>query len=214
MKFTVGWLKDYLDYDHTNENLCEKLTSIGLEVEHYFDPRQNLKNFIVSKVLDVENHPNADKLSICNVFNGRENLKIICGAPNVKKDMLTVLAPIGSVINSGTKEEFTIKKSSIRGEESNGMLCSEDELGLGNNSNGIIELKGNYEVGQLFSNCLDDEISEIEIAITPNRVDCASVYGIARDLSASGFGTLKKKQIFKIKNSFQSNLKIQNQLKR
>ena len=88
----------------------------------------------------------------------------------------------------------------------------EDELGLGNNSNGIIELKGNYEVGQSFSNCLDEESIEIEIAITPNRVDCASVYGIARDLSASGFGTLKK-QIFKIKNSFQSNLKIQNQLK-
>ena len=89
MKFTIGWLKDYLDYNETNENLCNKLTSIGLEVEYFFDPRSNLKNFVVSKVLDVKKHPNADKLSICNVFNGKENLKIICGAPNVKKDLLS-----------------------------------------------------------------------------------------------------------------------------
>ena len=123
MKFTVGWLKDYLDFIDTSENLCQKLTSIGLEVEYFFDPSLMLKNFIVSKVLDVKKHPNADKLSICKVFNGTENLKIICGASNVKKDLLTVLAPVGTVIKSGSKEEFVIKKSLIRGEESNGMLC-------------------------------------------------------------------------------------------
>ena len=193
MKFTIGWLKDYLDYDSTNESLCEKLTSIGLEVEYFSDPRLNLKNFLVSKVLDVKKHPNADKLSICDVFDGKENLKIICGAKNVKKNLLTVLAPIGSVIKPGSKDEFTIKKSLIRGEESNGMLCSEEELQLGNHSDGIIELEGNYKVGQPYSDFLDEESTEIEIAITPNRVDCASVYGIARDLNASGFGTLKKK---------------------
>ena len=88
MKFTVGWLKDYLDFIDTSENLCQKLTSIGLEVEYFFDPSLMLKNFIVSKVLDVKKHPNADKLSICKVFNGTENLKIICGASNVKKDLL------------------------------------------------------------------------------------------------------------------------------
>ena len=77
MKFTVGWLKDYLDFIDTSENLCQKLTSIGLEVEHFFDPREKLKNFIVSKVLDVKKHPNADKLSICEVFDGKKNLKII-----------------------------------------------------------------------------------------------------------------------------------------
>ena len=103
MKFTIGWLKDYLDYKDTNENLCEKLTSIGLEVENFFDPRQRLKNFIVSKIENVEKHPNADKLTICKVFNGNENIKIICGAPNVKKNLLTVLAPVGTVIKSGTK---------------------------------------------------------------------------------------------------------------
>ena len=123
----------------------------------------------------------------------KQNLKIICGAPNVRKNLLTVLAPIGTVIKEGSKEEFTIKKSSIRGEESNGMLCSEEELELIGQSDGIIELNGNYEVGQSYSNYLDDESSEIEIAITPNRVDCAGVYGVARDLSAAGFGTLKEK---------------------
>ena len=176
MKFTIGWLKDYLDYNETNENLCNKLTSIGLEVEYFFDPRSKLKNFVVSKVLDVKKHPNADKLSICNVFNGKENLKIICGAPNVKKDLLTVLAPVGTVIKPGSKEELIIKKSVIRGEESNGMLCSEEELQLGNHSDGIIELDGSYEVGKLYSDCLDDESNEIQIAITPNRVDCAWVF--------------------------------------
>ena len=213
MKFTIGWLKDYLDYNETNENLCNKLTSIGLEVEYFFDPRSKLKNFVVSKILDVKKHPNADKLSICNVFNGKENLKIICGAPNVKKDLLTVLAPVGTVIKPGSKEELIIKKSVIRGEESNGMLCSEEELQLGNHSDGIIELDGSYEVGKLYSDCLDDESAEIQIAITPNRVDCAGVYGIARDLSAAGFGTLKEKKIAKIKPSFESNLSIKNELK-
>ena len=214
MKFTVGWLKDYLDFIDTSENLCQKLTSIGLEVEYFFDPSLMLKNFIVSKVLDVKKHPNADKLSICKVFNGTENLKIICGASNVKKDLLTVLAPVGTVIKSGSKEEFVIKKSLIRGEESNGMLCSEEELGLGDNSEGIIELDGNYEVGKSYSDCLDDESTEIEIAITPNRVDCAGVYGIARDLSAAGFGTLKEKKYNNVKTTFESNIIIKNELKK
>ena len=213
MKFTVGWLKDYLNFNDTNKNLCDKLTSIGLEVEYFFDPREKLKNFIVSKVLDVKKHPNADKLSICEVFDGKQNLKIICGAPNVRKNLLTVLAPIGTVIKEGSKEEFTIKKSSIRGEESNGMLCSEEELELTGQSDGIIELNGNYEVGQSYSNYLDDESSEIEIAITPNRVDCAGVYGVARDLSAAGFGTLKEKKVSKIEANFESNIKIVNELK-
>ena len=212
MKFTVGWLKDYLDFTDTGEILCEKLTSIGLEVEYFFDPSLMLKNFIVSKVLDVKKHPNADKLSICKVFNGTENLKIICGASNVKKDLLTVLAPVGTLIKSGSKEEFVIKKSLIRGEESNGMLCSEEELGLGDNSEGIIELDDNYEVGKSYSDCLDDESTEIEIAITPNRVDCAGVYGIARDLSAAGFGTLKEKKYNNVKTTFESNIIIKNEL--
>ena len=213
MKFTVGWLKDYLDYKDTNENLCKKLTSLGLEVELFNDPREKLKNFLVKKVLDVKKHPNADKLSICEVFNGKENLKIICGAANVKKNLLTVLAPVGVIIKPGSKDEFTIKKSMIRGEESNGMLCSEEELELGHHSDGIIELEGNYKVGQSFSDCLDDESVEIEIAITPNRGDCASVYGIARDLNAAGFGTIKEKKITKINPNFESNINIKNELK-
>ena len=111
---------------------------------------------------------------------------------------MTVLAPVGTVIKSGSKEELIIKKSVIRGEESNGMLCSEEELQLGDNSDGIIELDGSYEVGKLYSDCLDDESTEIQIAITPNRVDCAGVYGIARDLSYCGLWNSERKKLLKL----------------
>merc|ERR1711991_56938 len=142
---------------------------------------------------------NADKLSVCEVFDGKNTFEIVCGAKNVRTNLISVLAPVGSIINPNTNDEFVIKKSKIRGVESNGMLCSEQELGLSDYSHGIIELEKNYKVGESFSNYIDDEEIKIEISITPNRVDCAGVYGIARDLSASGFGKLKKKIIKKNK---------------
>ena len=198
MKFTVGWLKDYLEFDCSVTDLCNKLTDIGLEVEKVLDPSENLKNFKIAKILKKNPHPNADKLSLCEVFDGNKNLQIVCGANNVRENLITVLAPVGTIIFSGEKNEFKIGNSKIRGEESNGMLCSEEELGLSNFSEGIIELDESYKIGDKYSQYINDEDIMIEVAITPNRVDCAGVYGIARDLFAADFGKLKKKNIPKI----------------
>ena len=192
MKFTVGWLKDYLDFDCSLLQLSHKLTSIGLEVENIRSPITDPDKFIVCEVIRVEKHPNADKLKICDVSDGKDNYKIVCGAQNAKDGLITVLAKEGAVIYNLTDSAFKISKSKIRGIESNGMLCSKEELGIEEKSTGIIELNDSYEVGKSFSDYVSDEDIEIEIAITPNRVDCAGVYGIARDLSASGLGKLKK----------------------
>ena len=213
MKFTLAWLKEYLDFKSSVEDLCEKLTSIGLEVENVKDPKNYLSEFLVSEILSINAHPNADKLRVCDVNNGNEILKIVCGAKNVKEKMKTVLASEGCVIKPGTEEEFKIGKSKIRGVESFGMLCSGSELGLSEDSEGIIELGKDCEVGEKFSKYLNDEDIEIEIAITPNRVDCAGVFGIARDLNAAGFGKLKQKRINKIKDDFKSTIKLENLLK-
>ena len=213
MRFTLGWLKDYLEFNFSNNELCQKLTDIGLEVERFNDPKEKMNNFVVAEVKSVKKHPNADKLSVCDVYDGKHNIQIVCGAKNVKEGLTTVLAQVGAVIKPGTKDEFIIKQSSIRGEKSNGMLCSEEELEIANESDGIIELDENFKVGKSFSEFFDDESVEIEIAITPNRVDCAGVFGIARDLSAAGFGTLKNKKISKGKVSFQTDLKVVNKLK-
>ena len=213
MKFTVGWLKDYLEFDSSVTDLCNKLTDIGLEVEKVVDPSKNLKNFKIARILKKIPHPNADKLSICQVFDGNKNLQIICGAKNAKENLISVLAPVGSIIFPGEKNQFKIGKSKIRGEESNGMLCSEEELGLSDSSAGIIELNENYKIGDSYSQYISDEDIMIEIAITPNRVDCAGVYGIARDLSASDFGKLKKKRFTKIESKFKTEIKLVNKLK-
>ena len=213
MKFTVGWLKDYLEFDSSVTDLCNKLTDIGLEVEKVLDPSKNLRNFKIARILKKIPHPNADKLSICEVFDGNKNLQIICGAKNAKENLISVLAPVGSIIFPGEKNQFKIGKSKIRGEESNGMLCSEEELGLSDSSAGIIELNENYKIGDSYSQYISDEDIMIEIAITPNRVDCASVYGIARDLSASDFGKLKKKRFTKIESKFKTEIKLVNKLK-
>ncbi len=213
MRFTLAWLKEYLEFESTVEDLCEKLTSIGLEVEELKNPKKNLDGFTVSEIVEINPHPNASKLNICDVDNGKEIIKIVCGALNVKKNMKTVLANIGCIIKPECKEEFVISKSTIRGVESNGMLCSKEELGLSDESDGIIELDDTSIVGDSFSNYIDDEMIEIEIAITPNRVDCAGVYGIARDLNASGFGTLKTKKIKTFPEKFESKIRVYNKLK-
>ena len=213
MKFTVGWLKDYLDFDCSLLQLSHKLTSIGLEVENIRSPITDPDKFIVCEVIRVEKHPNADKLKICDVSDGKDNYTIVCGAQNVKNGLITVLAKEGAIIYNLKENEFKISKSKIRGIESNGMLCSEEELGIEEKSTGIIELNETYEVGKSFSDYVSDEDIEIEIAITPNRVDCAGVYGIARDLSASGLGKLKELKVENINSSRKSIIKIDNKLK-
>lgn len=184
MKFTLSWLLEYLETNASLAEITDKLTHIGLEVENVID-NSRLAGFVVAEVLEVAPHPNADKLKLCRVNDGSKVLQIVCGAKNVKEGMKTVLASLGSTL---PESNFTIKPTKIRGVLSEGMLCSASELSLTQDeSEGIIELSDDYKTGDKFFNC--DPV--IDINITPNRGDCLGVYGIARDLAATGIGTLK-----------------------
>ena len=180
MKFTFAWLKDYLKTDHDVHKIAEKLTAIGLETENITNEKVG---FIIAKIIEVKPHPNADTLNICMVDNATETLQIVCGAPNVKENMQVVLASVGTVI---PVNNLTIQKSTIRGAVSNGMLCSEYELGMGKEHDSILAVDDHFNIGDHFFNV--DPV--IDIAITPNRGDCLGVHGIARDLAAAGMGEL------------------------
>jgi phenylalanyl-tRNA synthetase beta chain len=188
MKFTLSWLKEYLDTTATLDDISTKLTAIGLEVEGIDDPAKTLNGFIVGHVLSAEKHPDADKLKCLIVDTGKEQLKVVCGAPNARAGMKGVFAPAGSYI-PGTG--ITLKKSLIRGAESNGMMCSGKELCLSEESDGIIDLKTDLPAGSSAVAALGINDPVIEINLTPNRGDCAGIYGIARDLAAAGLGKLK-----------------------
>ncbi len=188
MKFTLSWLKDHLETECNLHEISDKLTNLGLEVEKIVSSDDC---FIISRIEDVKPHPNADKLSVCVVDNGEEILQIVCGASNVRPNINVVLAKIGTTI---PVNGMVVKKSKIRGVTSNGMLCSEFELGLGKNCAGILELDEGAQVGERFLK--NEEV--IEIAITPNRGDCLGVRGIARDLAAVGCGRLKPLKEVKI----------------
>ncbi len=179
MRVVYSWLKDFVDIDIPVNELADALTSAGLEVasiEQYHIP----EGVRVAKVLHTEKHPNADRLSVCKVDAGeQEPLTIVCGAPNVRAGMTTALASIGTVLG----ENFQIKKSKIRGVESFGMLCSEEELGLSQNHDGIIDLPSDFKAGEALSTYYTDD-AVIEIEITPDRGDCLSVLGVAREVSA------------------------------
>ena len=179
MKFTFSWLKDYLETDISLDEVATSLTEIGLEVEEITNPIEDLKEFIIAKILSSKKHPDADKLKICEVDIGIETKEVVCGAPNAKEGLTTIYAPIGSVI---PKTKMKIKKAKIRGVTSYGMLCSGEELNIDNDFDGIIELD-DEKPGEKVINVLDNIDPIIEIAITPNRPDCLGVYGIARDLS-------------------------------
>lgn len=189
MKISYNWLKDYIKTDLSADKTAEILTSIGLEVEgveHVESVRGGLQGLIVAHVLTCEKHPDADKLSVTTVNTGSEVLQIVCGAPNVRAGQKVVLAPIGvTLYPSGDEECFKIKKSKIRGVESFGMLCAEDEIGLGVSHDGIIVLPSDSTVGMPAIEMFDIENDTLfEIGLTPNRVDAASHYGVARDLAA------------------------------
>jgi len=206
MKFTLSWLKYHLKTESSLEELTDKLSMLGLEVETVEDRSKNLQPFKIGCVTSVSAHPNADRLKICEVDAGSGVVQVVCGAPNVHKGMKGVFAPAGTFI-PGTK--LKLKSTSIRGEESHGMLCSEREMGLSDDHNGVIELPSEAPTGDRWAawSGLDDPI--IEIALTPNRGDCASVRGIARDLAASGLGTLRPLPEIKHHDSFESPIKWQ-----
>ena len=206
MKFTKDWLQDHLKTNKTEAQIAEKLNHIGLEVEKIEPEKNELSDFIIAKIIKAEKHPNADRLKLCHVDVGQKELvKVVCGGPNAKDNLLTIYAPPGSVI---PKNKMKLEVSKIRGETSYGMLCSESELNLSNESDGIVELSKNYEkkIGKrYFNNNLENVI---ELSITPNRPDCLGIKGIARDLSASGFGKLIESKINKTKKTVKQNLKV------
>lgn len=188
MKFTLGWLKDYLETDASLEEICKRLTDIGLELEEVQNRGEKFEAFKVAQVVDAAQHPDADRLQLLTVDTGEEKLQVVCGAPNARAGMKGIFAPVGSFIPG---LEITLKKGNIRGEESHGMMVSEKEMCLSDEHDGIIEVDDSFALGtpmaQIYG--LDDPL--IDIAITPNRADATGVYGIARDLAASGMGTLK-----------------------
>lgn len=188
MKFTLSWLKEHLDTSADLHTLTEALTDCGLEVESVDNPGATLKPFMVAEILEASRHPDAEKLQICKVKSAQGELQIVCGAPNARAGIKVALANIGTVIPTNGME---IKKSKIRGVESQGMLCSARELGLGEDHNGIMELDAHAAIGESIVDLLGLNDPVIDVAITANRGDCMSVYGIARDLAAKGIGRLK-----------------------
>mgnify|MGYP003608046438 CR=1 FL=1 len=208
MKFTLKWLKEYLDTNASCTEICNKLDSIGLEVEEVIDNSSSLSLFNSVFIEGCENHPDSDHLHVCKVKKADgEMLQVVCGAPNAKKGMKAILAPVGSIVPNGN---FKISKSKIRGVESCGMLCSEKELGLGENHDGIIELDKDIELGKNVAEIfgLDDVV--IDINLTPNRGDCLGVYGIARDLAATGIGNLKEIKDFNINAKIPTPFRVDN----
>ncbi|MFN5780532.1 MAG: YtpR family tRNA-binding protein, partial [Novosphingobium sp.] len=188
MKFSLSWLKDHLDTTASVEEISAKLNAVGLEVEGIENPATKLAGFKVAKVLTAERHPNADKLQVLTVDTGDgQPLQVVCGAPNARAGLVGVLGLPGAVVPAGG---FELKKSAIRGVESNGMMCSTRELELGDDHDGIIELPADAPVGTAFADYHGTD-PVFDVAITPNRPDCMGVYGIARDLAAAGLGTLK-----------------------
>mgnify|MGYP001220805011 FL=1 len=207
MKFTIGWLKEHLDTKFKDNEIIEKLTDVGLEVESFKKASSELDNFKVAKIVNAEQHPNADRLRVCDVDIGEQNtIKVVCGAPNAKKNLYTVYAGPGSIIPK-SKIKLTISK--IRGVTSYGMLCSEAELNLSNESEGITELssiKYSDKVGKNFFNNGTEKV--IDLSITPNRPDCLGVRGIARDLAAAGAGKLKNISNKNIKKNGSQNINV------
>ena len=191
MKFTLAWLKEHLDTEASLEAICEKLTMIGLEVDGVTDRGPALAAFTTARVISATQHPNADRLRVCTVDTGEREVQVVCGAPNAREGMIGVFAPVGTYIPGS---DMTLKPAEIRGVASEGMLCSERELEMSDDHDGIIDLPPESPIGAPFAKIagLDDPI--IEIGLTPNRGDCAGVRGIARDLAAAGLGSLKRAQ--------------------
>jgi len=208
MKFTLNWLKDHLETTATLDEIVEALTDLGLEVEEVVDPATALGVFRTCRVIDASQHPDADRLRLCRVEtwpDGPEapsqEVQVVCGAPNAKTGLVGVFAPVGAHI-PGTG--IDLKPGVIRGVESHGMLCSERELEISEDHDGIIELPADTPLGARYIDLAGLNDPMIEIAITPNRPDALGVEGIARDLAARGLGVKKSPPVAPIKGSFAS----------
>jgi phenylalanyl-tRNA synthetase beta chain len=202
---SLSWLKNHLSTKSNLNQVVERLTEIGLEVENVKSLNGSSDSFIICKIVKSQKHPNADKLKLCDVDIGKEGLvKVVCGAQNSRDGLFTVYAPPGAVI---PKTKMKLKVVKIRGIESHGMLCSGYELNQSSDQEKIIELnKKEKNIGEKFFKNTEEKV--IDIAITPNRPDCLGVRGIARDLASSGLGQLKKQSSIKINQKFKSPIKV------
>ena len=201
MKFTLSWLKTHLETDASAEAIADKLSMIGLELEEVEDRSKDLAPFTVAYVKEARKHPDADRLSVCIVDTGSEEIQVVCGAPNARTGMKGVFAAAGTYI-PGT--DMVLKAGVIRGQESNGMLVSENEMGLSDDHDAIIELPDDAPVGVPFAEILGLDDPVFDIAITPNRGDCLGVRGVARDLAAAGLGVLKPCDLDPVPGTFDS----------
>ena len=182
MKISLSWLKEFINFDLTPSEISNKLTSIGLEVEGFTTTGADFTGVTVAEVLATEKHPNADKLVVARVSNGKEELQVVCGAANCRAGIKVALAQVGAILTDENEKKFHITKSKIRGVESFGMLCGADELGLSEQSEGILELPENAVLGTSLTDLYSDTI--FDISLTPNLSHCTSVMGVARELSA------------------------------
>ena len=209
MKFTFSWLKEHLDTTASVSEIGDALTDLGLEVENILDPASHLESFTIGKIIKAEQHPNADRLRVCLVQTDEGEKQIICGADNARTGINVVVAKPGSYVPG---IDTTIGVGNIRGVESEGMMCSEREMGMSDEHDGIIEIPSG-QIGEKFVDWLKVKNPSkmdavIEIAITPNRPDALGVRGIARDLAAKGIGVLKAQEKVTLPGKFESQVKV------
>src|SRR5579859_6546011 len=200
MKLTLAWLKEHLETDHALGDIADKLTMIGLEVERIDDKAKLLAPFVIARVVEARQHPNADRLRVCMVDTGDgKPIQVVCGAPNARTGMTGVFVPPGAFIPG---KNMTLAVGTIRGVESRGMLVSEFELQISDDHDGIIDLPADAPVGTAYAKYagLDDAV--LDINLTPNRPDCTGVNGVARDLAATDLGTFKERTPKPVKGEF------------
>lgn len=209
MKISVKNLRKYLATEMSVHEIAAALTRLGLEVDDVYDVQTKFEKFKVVQVVSVAHHPNADKLRLCEVVDASgQQARIICGASNVREGMKTICAVPGAIVPAGN---FVIKKSKIRGELSEGMLCSYAELQLENHSEGIIDLDDDISISASIDEALGLDGGYLDVSITPNRADCMSAYGIARELASAGYGVLKHPESVKIGDlcAFQGSVSVE-----
>jgi phenylalanyl-tRNA synthetase beta chain len=205
MKFTLSWLKDYLDTSATVDEIADGLVGVGLEVEEISNGAATLKDFTVAYVRKAEKHPNADKLRLCEVETKDGVKQVVCGAPNARTGMRAIIALPGVVI---PHNQTVFAPATIRGQESQAMLCSERELLLSDEHNGIIDVAGDWPVGTPAATALGLDDPMFYVKVTANRPDALGIYGIARDLAAKGLGTLKPLDANPVKGTFKSPINV------
>ena len=205
MKFTLSWLKQHLETGAGVDEIAARLTMLGLEIEAVIDRAQGLEAFVVGHVVEARPHPNADRLRLCTVDFGSGMTDVVCGAPNARTGMKGVFAAAGQYIPG---IDVTLKKATIRGVESNGMLLSEREMGLSDEHTGIVELPEDAPIGERAVDIMGLADPVFDVAVTPNRGDCLGVRGIARDLAAAGLGRLKPLNVQPVPGAFESPIQV------